>query len=305
MAETLETLPTLALPLLLARTGVYPDSFEGSGTTAMFTLGMLHGFAGGFAAFNTLIPDGAQLPVAGNQQLASLTWETFGGDAPTAMNLPDLRGKVITGGGPSANAGGAAAVQLNLLIAATGQRSSEPYPGAPLAGMIVPFIGAAIPDGWLACDGSMLAAAEFPALAAVLGTRFGGEAGSFALPDLRGAAPVGAGAVAVGQKVAGAVPGLALDFLVSLTGVYPQPADNLAPAIPATQPFLGQVVAWAGASVPAGWLKADGALLPIPESEEYMELYNLIGVTFGGDNSGNFALPDLRDRMLAGAVPPG
>ncbi|HMG47597.1 MAG TPA: phage tail protein [Allosphingosinicella sp.] len=299
MAETPESLPTLPMPLLLARTGVYPDSFEGPRTAAMFTLGMLHAFAGGFAVFNTLMPDGAQLPVAGNQQLASLTWQTFGGDAPTAMNLPDVRGKVITGGGPSADAGGAAAVQLNLLIAATGQPS-----GAPLAGMIVPFIGAAIPDGWLACDGSMVAAAEFPALAGAIGTRFGRAGGRFALPDLRGAAPVGAGAIVAGQRVAGAVPGLALDFLLSAGGIYPQPADNLAPAIPATQPFLGQVVAWAGASVPAGWLKADGALLPTPESEEYMELFNLIGTTFGGDQD-NFALPDLRGRMIAGAAPAG
>lgn len=303
MAETPESLPTLPLPLLLARAGVYPDSFDGSGTAAMFTLGMLHAFAGGSAVFNTLMPDGAQLPVAGNEQLASLTWQTFGGDAPTAMNLPDLRGKVITGGGPSADAGGAAAVQLNLLIAATGQTPGQFSGAAPLAGMIVPFIGATIPDGWLACDGSLLSAAEFPGLAAALGTRFGGEDGSFALPDLRGAAPVGAGPAAAGERVAGAVPGLALDFLLSTGGLYPQPADNLAPAVPATQPFIGQMVAWAGASVPAGWLKADGALLPIPESEEYMELFNLIGATFGGDGDTNFALPDLRGRMIAAAAP--
>jgi microcystin-dependent protein len=257
---------------------------------------MIHGFAGSFAAFDTLMPDGTQLPVAGNEPLASLTWQTFGGDAPTAMNLPDLRGKVITGGGPSTDAGGAAAVQLNLLIAATGRP-----PGAPLAGMIIPFIGATIPDGWLACDGSIFAAAEFPALAGAIGTRFGGEADSFALPDLRGAAPVGAGAVPAGERVAGAVPGLALDFLVSLAGVYPPPFDNLAPAIPSTQPFLGQVLAWAGASVPQGWLRADGALLPIDESAAYMALYNFIGATFGGDGRENFALPDLRGRMLAGA----
>jgi microcystin-dependent protein len=303
MIETPETVPTLALLLLLAKAGLYPDDFEGPGTAAMFTLGMIHAFAGDFAAFDTLMPDGTQLPVDGNEQMASLTWQTFGGDAPTAMNLPDLRGKVITGGGPSADAGDAAAVQLNLLIAATGRPSSQDYPGAPLAGMIIPFIGATIPDGWLACDGSILAAAEFPALAGAIGFRFGGAGGRFALPDLRGAAPVGAGAVPAGDRIAGAVPGLALDFLVSTGGIYPPPADNLAPAIPAIEAFLGQVVGWAGARAPAGWLKADGALLPT-ESEQYMELYSLIGNTFGGDEE-NFALPDLRGRMLAGAEPAG
>lgn len=298
--ETPESVSTLPLPLLLAKTGVYPDSFEGPGATASFTLGMIHAFAGGFAAFDTLMPDGTQLAVEGNQQLASLTWQTFGGDAPTAMNLPDLRGRVITGGGPSADAGGALAVQLNLLIAVTGRPPNQFSGVAPLAGMIVPFIGATIPDGWLACDGSLLAAAEFPALAAAIGFRFGGAGGRFALPDLRGAAPLGAGAVAAGQGVAGAVPGLAVDFLLSAGGIDPPPADNLAPAIPATEPFLGQVVGWAGASVPAGWLKADGALLPIDQSAQNMELFSLIGSTFGGDNSDTFALPDLRGRMLAG-----
>jgi microcystin-dependent protein len=298
MMETPQSLPTLPLPLLLAKAGMYPDDFEGPKTEAMFTLGMIHAFVGGFAAFNTLIPDGAQLAVNGNEALASLTWPTFGGDAPTAMNLPDLRGKVITGGGPSADTGDAAAVQLNLLIAATGRQS-----GAPVAGMIVAFIGATIPDGWLDCDGSMLATAEFPGLAAALGTRFGGEGDSFALPDLRGAAPVGAGPVAAGERVAGAVPGLALDFLVSTGGLYPQPADNLAPAIPDTLPFLGQIVGWAGASVPPGWVKADGTLLPT-DVEDYMELFNLIENTFGGDEN-NFALPDLRGRMIAGAAPVG
>lgn len=300
MMETPESVPTLPLPLLLAKAGFYPDDMDGPKTAAMFTLGMIHAFAGGSAVFNTLIPDGTQLAVNGNEGLASLTWPTFGGDAPTAMDLPDLVGKTITGGGPSADAGDSPAVQLNLLIAATGQTS-----GAPLAGMIVPFIGATIPDGWLACDGSILSAAEFPALAAALGTRFGGEGGSFALPDLRGAAPVGAGPAAAGERVAGAVPGLALDFLVSTGGLYPQPADTLAPAIPDTLPFIGQIVGWAGASVPPGWLKADGTLLPIPESEEYMELFNLIGATFGGDGETNFALPDLRGRMIAGAAPAG
>lgn len=50
------------------------------------------------------------------------------------------------------------------------------------------------PAGWLYCDGSLLSIAQNQALFALLGTTFGGNGTTtFALPDLRGRVPVGAG----------------------------------------------------------------------------------------------------------------
>lgn len=57
-----------------------------------------------------------------------------------------------------------------------------------------PYVRGA-PSGWLACDGSLQAIAQYEGLAALLGTTYGGDGQSqFALPDLRGRVPIGAGA---------------------------------------------------------------------------------------------------------------
>lgn len=56
----------------------------------------------------------------------------------------------------------------------------------------------AIPAGWLLCDGSVVLRSSYPALFSAIGTLYGAGDGSttFGLPDYRGRALVGAGAVA-------------------------------------------------------------------------------------------------------------
>jgi microcystin-dependent protein len=78
--------------------------------------------------------------------------------------------------------------------------------GAWQPGMLTPYGGTAAPDGWLLCDGSTVAQADYPDLFAVVGTWFntGGEAASdFRLPDMRGRVPLGVG-TAVGAPGASA-----------------------------------------------------------------------------------------------------
>lgn len=51
-----------------------------------------------------------------------------------------------------------------------------------------------IPDGWLACDGSLKSIANYDVLYALLGTTFGGDGiNTFGLPDLRGRVPLSQG----------------------------------------------------------------------------------------------------------------
>lgn len=67
--------------------------------------------------------------------------------------------------------------------------------------MSEPFIGEIkiwafswAPRGWALCDGAILQIQQNQALAALLGTQFGGDGQkTFALPDLRGRTPIGAG----------------------------------------------------------------------------------------------------------------
>lgn len=67
--------------------------------------------------------------------------------------------------------------------------------------MAVPFLGeirmfgfSRTPSGWQACDGTLLAISQNDALFALLGTTYGGDGQTtFAVPDLRGRAPLNAG----------------------------------------------------------------------------------------------------------------
>ncbi len=58
-------------------------------------------------------------------------------------------------------------------------------------------------------------------------------------------------------------------------------------------PFLAQIVMFAGNFAPRGWALCNGQLLPINQNQA---LFSLLGTTYGGDGRTTFALPDLRSR---------
>jgi microcystin-dependent protein len=60
-------------------------------------------------------------------------------------------------------------------------------------GLVLDFAGYTPPNGWLICDGQFYATASYPSLFAVLGYNYGGSGASFAVPDCRGRAVIGAG----------------------------------------------------------------------------------------------------------------
>lgn len=62
--------------------------------------------------------------------------------------------------------------------------------------------------------------------------------------------------------------------------------------------LVGQVAHFARSTPPAGWLKANGALV---SRTAYADLYAAIGTTFSsGDGSTSFGLPDLRGEFVRG-----
>lgn len=64
----------------------------------------------------------------------------------------------------------------------------------PLLGTIILFAGNFAPRGWALCDGQLLPISQNQALFSILGTTYGGDGKTtFALPDLRGRAPIHAG----------------------------------------------------------------------------------------------------------------
>ena len=61
-----------------------------------------------------------------------------------------------------------------------------------------------------------------------------------------------------------------------------------------SDPFLGQILIFAGNYAPRGWAFCDGQLLPINQNQA---LFSILGTTYGGDGRTTFALPDLRGRV--------
>ena len=59
----------------------------------------------------------------------------------------------------------------------------------------------------------------------------------------------------------------------------------------------GIVVPYAGSAAPTGWLLCYGQAV---SQATYAALYAVIGTIYGSDAGGNFTLPDLRGRVVAG-----
>jgi microcystin-dependent protein len=58
-------------------------------------------------------------------------------------------------------------------------------------------------------------------------------------------------------------------------------------------PILGSLMAFGGNFAPRGYAACTGQILPI---SQYTALFSLLGTTYGGNGTSNFALPDLRGR---------
>ena len=190
--------------------------------------------------------------------------------------------------------------------------------------------------GWAPADGRLLSIASNNALFAIVGTLYGGNGTTtFAVPDLRGRAPIGTGAasggptIALGQtvgapsttltaaqlaahqhnlvvvgatQVAGSgqsvnmyQPSLGVTWLIATQGIYP--ARDGSGSFDDIA-YLGEVIAFAGNFAPRGFLKAEGQLLPISTNTA---LFSILGTMYGGDGRTNFALPDLRGRAPMGS----
>jgi microcystin-dependent protein len=140
---------------------------------------------------------------------------------------------------------------------------------------------------YVRCDGRLLPINDTnAALFALLSDRFGGRyPQTFALPDLRGRAPIEH-----------------LQYTIAINGVFPLHKNAVRRQAPASAPLIGQLLLVPYVAVklpPRGWLECDGRELDI---KGHQELFAVIGYTFGGTDRGvTFTLPDLRGHApLAG-----
>src|SRR5436853_7748499 len=61
-----------------------------------------------------------------------------------------------------------------------------------------------------------------------------------------------------------------------------------------SEPFIAEIVMFAGNFAPRGWAFCQGQILAIAQNTA---LFSLLGTTYGGNGQTTFALPDLRGRV--------
>ncbi|CRI59232.1 phage tail protein [Pseudomonas sp. CCOS 191] len=110
----------------------------------------------------------------------------------------------------------------------------------PFIGQITLFAGNFAPRGWMFCQGQLLSIATNTALFSILGTTYGGNGQTtFALPDLRGRAPVqqgqGPGLPSVVLGEAAGTPTTTLTSLNMASQAVNIPAQTVSVAIPAAE----------------------------------------------------------------------
>ena len=64
-----------------------------------------------------------------------------------------------------------------------------------------------------------------------------------------------------------------------------------------SEPFLAEIRLVPFTFAPTGWAFCDGQLLPLSQN---VALFALLGTTYGGNGSTNFALPNLQGRVALG-----
>jgi len=147
-------------------------------------------------------------------QMAAHTHAMSGGEAPATDRGPTSTSGLAESQGRIYEAGTSPVAMSSLSVSATGgttpHNNVQPFLAInfliawkadsdfttlynPYVAEIRMFAGNFIPKGWAACEGQLIVIRDSTALFSLLGTYYGGDGiVTFALPDLRGRAPMGA-----------------------------------------------------------------------------------------------------------------
>jgi microcystin-dependent protein len=166
-------------------------------------VGEIRLFAGNFAPLNWMLCQGQQISISENETLFNLIGTTYGGDGQTTFALPDLRGRVPVhqGQGPGTSArtlgevGGSEAVTL-----LAGQLPAHTH---TLKGSTAAATGAT-PGGALLAATGVNSYDPSPGTTPMAASGIGHSGG--------------------GQPHENMAPTLAVNYIISLFGIYPSPA---------------------------------------------------------------------------------
>lgn len=286
---------------------------------------------GGKATVGTGQGPGLSPWVIGQEGGEAQTTLTVDNLPPHAHGLPGGGTTGVTGGAqPFTNV--MPSLAMTYMIADDG----APFAGSgvtPILGQVQAFAGNFAPSGWLEAAGQNLLITEHEALFNLIGTTYGGDGvETFALPDMRGRVAVGTGngfqlgdmagqeaniiplsqlpdhihelpgggftdPAGGNQPFSNMQPYTGLNYLINLSGIFPCRDSGPGCSLPDSQPYLGEIMLYAGGLIPNGWAIANGQLLSISQNTA---LFSLLGTNFGGDGKTTFALPDFRGRTHLG-----
>jgi microcystin-dependent protein len=212
---------------------------------------------------------------------------------------------------------------LSQEISQFGIFPSQAFGGNEYVSSVMTFAGNFQINGYEYASGQLLNIVDNEVLFALIGTTYGGDGQTtFALPDMVGRTLVGKTALhpfgqefgatqttlslsqlpstlgGSSQPISTVEPSLAITYGIAVQGIFPSRSFTPGTAESGVEPFLAQVEPFIGSFVPRGWLPCEGQLLPINQNQA---LFALLGTTYGGNGTTNFALPDLRGRTVVGA----
>jgi len=138
-------------------------------------IGQISLFPYNFAPAGWMFCEGQLLPIPQNEVLFQLLGTTYGGDGEETFGLPDLTA--------------AAPPNLHYCISLFGEFGTSTYTYNAIIGETMVAIPSLVARNLLQAAGQSMLNNMYLLLSAYMGTRFGGDATHFSLPDLRSKAP--------------------------------------------------------------------------------------------------------------------
>eukprot|EP01104_Vermistella_antarctica_P012344 TRINITY_DN355_c0_g2_i1.p1 TRINITY_DN355_c0_g2~~TRINITY_DN355_c0_g2_i1.p1 ORF type:complete len:239 (+),score=23.89 TRINITY_DN355_c0_g2_i1:71-787(+) len=97
-----------------------------------------------------------------------------------------------------------------------------------------------------------------------------------------------------GENLPILTPYVGINYIIALEGVYPSRSKRATREVQSFDPFIGEIMMFAGNFAPDNWAFCHGQLLSISDNSA---LFSILGTTYGGNGRTTFALPDLRGRV--------